>query len=560
MHKQQNIHTASSVLAALLRRTKRLEISVLRSSKKTTLIAALVLLFSFTACDQGFEEINRNPFAPTTTDIGPLFNQVISSMRLGWNEQFYLHNEKLYQVTQQASLTAETFQNINLGTEEVWSQYYTALAHIREIERRFEEYEGEQEALNNVKAQTKIILAYKTFRITDLFGDMPFSEAGKAFQGVENVRPGFDTQESIYKFLLEELAWAVENINLDPSATTAAGTPYVSYGNFDTFLKGDMRMWIKFANSLRLRHAVRMADKDPDYANPIIQQIIEDNALLIDDGEDVLMMPSEQNWLNQGLNWSFREHKKLRMGSTVWEELSESDAADGSGIFDPRAHLFFEPNNNREWAPFPQIPADTTPQAAGIPYQQHRDVSYDFKGPENIYSPLNYYLVRDERHVPELILTAAEVHFLLAEIYYRGLGVAANQSLAEGEYTSGVVASIEFWQDVMANSEAWVNKAPILSIGQIFAAVNHPRLSIFATNRDKLELIYAQRWLDAFRQPWEAFALLRRVGSVPRSGPSNAFLRFTYPPSEAEKNPENWQLQSIRMGGDQSDLPVWWIP
>ncbi|MFK7926376.1 MAG: SusD/RagB family nutrient-binding outer membrane lipoprotein [Bacteroidia bacterium] len=532
----------------------RTDTSVLRS------IALCFLLLSFSACDRDFDEINKNPFAPTTTDIGPLFNQAISTVRLGWNEQFYLHNEKLYQVTQQASLTAETFQNINLGTEEVWSNYYTALAHIREIERRFEAFGGEEEALNNVKAQTKILLAYKTFRITDLFGDMPFTEAGKAFQSVDNVRPAFDSQESIYKFLLEELAWAVENINLDITPTTVGGSPYVSYGDFDTFFEGDLRMWIKFANSLRLRHAVRMADKDPAYANPVIQQILEDNLLLIEDGEDVVMMPAAQNWLNRGLNWSFREHKKLRMGSTVWEELSETDAKDGSGIFDPRAYLFFEPNNAREWVPFPQLPADTTPQAAGIPYQQHRDVSYDFKGPENIYSPLNYYMVRDEKHVPEVILTAAEVHFLLAEIYYRGLGVAANPSFAEAEYTSGVVASIEFWQAVMVNSDAWVNKPSILSIGQIFAAVNHPKLSIFATTRDKLELIYAQRWLDAFRQPWEGFALLRRVGSVPRSGPENNFLRFTYPPSEAEKNPENWQIQASQMGGDQDDVPVWWIP
>ncbi|MEL6653506.1 MAG: SusD/RagB family nutrient-binding outer membrane lipoprotein, partial [Bacteroidota bacterium] len=491
-----------------------MQVNIIQKSLFRILLVLMILGMS--ACDRDFEEINRNPFAPTTAEIGPIFNQVVSSLRLGWNEQFYLHNEKLYQVTEQAALTAETFQNINLGTEEVWSQYYTALAHIRELENRLEAFEGEQEALNNIKAQTKILLAYKTFRITDLFGDMPFREAGRAFQSVDNVRPAFDTQESIYKFLLEELAWAVENINLDLEPTTASGAAYLSIGDFDTFLEGDLRRWVKFANSLRLRHAVRMAEKDPAYANPIIQAVLDDNALLIEEGEDVVMMPANQNWLNLGLNWSFREHKKLRMGSTIWERLSETDATDGSGIFDPRAYLFYETNNEVEWVAFPQVPSTTTPQAAGIPYQQHRDVSHAFKGAGNIYSPLNYYLVRDEKHVPEVLLTAAEVHFTKAEVYYRGLGVAANQSLAEAEYTSGVVASIEFWQDVMVNSEAWVNKPAVLSVGEVFAAVNHPRLSIFSTTEDKLELIYAQRWLDAFRQPWEAFALMRRVKSVPR--------------------------------------------
>ncbi|MCC6724185.1 MAG: hypothetical protein IT258_06705 [Saprospiraceae bacterium] len=59
-------------------------------------ILALTLLISaFASCTKDFEEMNRNPFSPTQTDIGPLFNTVVQSLRLGWNEQFYLHNETL---------------------------------------------------------------------------------------------------------------------------------------------------------------------------------------------------------------------------------------------------------------------------------------------------------------------------------------------------------------------------------------------------------------------------------------------------------------------------------
>ncbi|MEZ4774463.1 MAG: SusD/RagB family nutrient-binding outer membrane lipoprotein [Bacteroidia bacterium] len=517
----------------------------------------LVLL---TSCDAGFEDINKNPFSPTTTDIGPLFNTVVSSLQLGWNEQFYMHNEKLYQVTQQAALTAETFQNINIGTEEAWSQYYSALAHIREIERRMEDYSGDPEALNNVKAQLKIITAYKTFRMTDLFGDMPFFEAGKAFESVDFSRPAFDSQEEIYKFLLEELKWSVENINLEANPVTATGEAYLSLGSFDTFFRGSLHEWVKFANSLRLRHALRMADKDPAFAFPVIAEIIEGKLDLIDDGQDVLMKPADQNWLNLSVNWSFREHKKLRMGTTVWNWLSTSDDSTGSGIFDPRTKIFFDTNNDGKWKPFPQIPDPTTPQSGGIPYQQHRDVSYDFKGQGNIYSAFNYYLIRDEKDVPQIILTAAEVHFIKAEIYLRGLGVAQNTPLAESEYTSGVAASMKFWQDVMVNSAIWVNKPPVLSSGELFSRVNHNRISIFNPANDKLQLIYAQRWLDSFRQPWEAFSLLRRTNATPREGNANQFMRFKYPPSEAEKNPQNWATQAAKMGGDEHSTKVWWMP
>ena len=67
------------------------------------LLAGLILLIA--SCDKDFEEINRNPFAPTQTDIGPLFNTFVASLRLGWNEQFYVHNETLYGLTQQAAKT-----------------------------------------------------------------------------------------------------------------------------------------------------------------------------------------------------------------------------------------------------------------------------------------------------------------------------------------------------------------------------------------------------------------------------------------------------------------------
>ena len=520
--------------------------------------AILLLLLFSVACEKDFEEINKNPFNPTTTDIGPLFNNVVSTLRLGWNEQFYLHNESLYGITQQAALTAATFQNVNIGTEEVWSSYYRALAHVREIEQRLDDVEVEPETLNNVRATLKLVLAYKTFRITDLFGDMPFFNAGRGFEDLDFARPEFDTQEEIYKHLLEELKWVAENANTHPTPTTASGTSYLSFGDFDNLFQGDMWMVIKFANSLRLRHAMRMVEKDPAFATPIIKEILENDLPLLEDGENMGMLPKAQNWANLGVNWSFREHKKLRMGSNIWQLLSENDNADGSGIYDPRAYIFFEPNNAGEWASFPQIPDAETPQSGGIPYQRHRDNNYTIKGQANIYSPLNYYLIRDENNIPEIMMTAAEVHFLKAEAYLRGLGVAADEGEADGEYTLGVVASIQTWQTIMDNSEIWTNASPILSQGEIFGVVNHPRLSIF-TSENKLELIYAQRWLDAFRQPWEAYALARRTGMTPHEGDPISHFRFPYPPSEVENNPENWAAQLSKMGDDSPAVKVWWM-
>ncbi|MBK9016551.1 MAG: hypothetical protein IPM82_22130 [Saprospiraceae bacterium] len=61
---------------------------------------------------------------------------MVESLKLGWNEQFYLHNENIYGVTQLAAKTGVGFDNPNIGTEEVWNNYYKALAHIRAIEKK----------------------------------------------------------------------------------------------------------------------------------------------------------------------------------------------------------------------------------------------------------------------------------------------------------------------------------------------------------------------------------------------------------------------------------------
>ena len=524
-------------------------------------IFLLLLLCTTLSCTKDFAEINKNPFQPTQTDIGPLFNNVVAGLQLGWNEQLYMHNERLYDVTQLGVKFAVGFDNVTIGTEEIWNSTYRGLGQIREIERRIAEKAETQpsETLNNIRAQLKIITAYRIFRLTDLFGDVPFFEAGQGFQDLDRLRVEFDAQEDIYRFLLEELQWAEERIRPVAEAFTGDGTPYESLGTFDNLLGNDMLRWRKFGNSLRLRYALRMSEKDPAFAAPIIRDILENDLPLIEEGEDVVMLPSAQDWRNDGVHWSFREHKKLRMGTNIWRQLSATDAPDGSGIYDPRAYIFFETNNADEWVPFPQHADSDTPAEGGIPYQEHRDVTYNVKGQDNLYSPFNYYLVRDWLGIPEIMLTAAEVQFCKAEAYLRGIGVPADASEAEGTYTLGVVASLTFWQNIAQNSDFWENKPPLLTQGDIFAVVNHPEIEIFTTD-NKLERIYQQRWLDNFRQPWEAYALMRRSNyQTPLEGSPLQHFRFVYPPSEVENNPDEWAAQVQRMGADTELVKVWWM-
>jgi hypothetical protein len=176
--------------------------------------------------------------------------------------------------------------------------------------------------------------------------------------------------------LLDDLKWADENIDelaeVEPPLTTFRG--------FDLLFNGDMLKWKKLANSLRLRHALRMSEKEPELPVEIIKEILENDRpvfygydFITPKLESAALWPSAMGFKNESLNWSFREHNNLRMGSNIWQYLSVNDNIDGSGIFDPRAYIFFEGDNTNRWVPFPQLADASTPSSGGIPYGSHRD-------------------------------------------------------------------------------------------------------------------------------------------------------------------------------------------
>ncbi len=533
-------------------------------------IVLLLVVMLFTSCTKDFEEINTDPHGFTTASDGSLFNKVIESLQLGWNEQFYINNEILYKQTQQAALTKEAWGNLSIGTEEIWSNYYGALPEIRELENRFDSYD-DSPGIINMKAMLKITLAMKTFKVTDLFGDMPFTEAGYGFQDLNLLHPKFDKQRDIYLSLLDDLKWADENIN----DTTAIVEPFTTFRGFDKLFNGDMTKWRKLANSLRMRHAMRMVEKEPVLAGDIIKDIIENDRpvfygydFITPKLESACLWPAAMGFKNESVNWSFREHNNLRMGSNIWRQISSHDSTDGSGIFDPRAYIFFETDNTNRWRAFPQLPDLNTPSSGGIPYGSHRDQAgaFQVKGETCIYSPFNYFLIRDEDYIPIIIITGAEIHFIRAEAYFRGIGVGMDKDLADIEYMNGINSSVEWWMMVAENSKlpsSGMKFPDMISIPSNLSPASvlvHFGSWNAASDEEKLQFIYTQWWLDEFRQPWEAYALARRIGITPHDGDQISHYRLPYPPSEVEYNSANWAEAIANQGGDSPDYKIWWIP
>ena len=535
--------------------------------------------------------MNVDPFSPPGTTIEGLFNGVVGSLQQSMNEQFYLQNEIWYPETELGALTSESWGNSQIGTSELWTNYYLMLSNIRELEKRFDAY-GEEQADNavcdKVRAQLNIMKAYQTFKVTDVFGDMPYSQAARIWEDPASqatMKPEWDTQESIYKSLLEELVWSRDLLHAD-SVTTASGNDYYKLP-YDVLLNNDYTLWAEFANSLILRHGLRMYDKDPDYATPLLVEAY--NFIYsklsasggVATGGAICLWPSVlgTSW---DTNWSFREHKHLRMGETIWSCLSSTDDMDGSGIFDYRAYLFFDTSHKNDsfpdgaWRPYPQIRTLETPTEGGSPYAQSRDGSYTFKGPSCLFSPFNYYLTRDEKYVPQILVTYADVLFMKAEIEVRNIGGITPPLNADESIRSGVYQSFLFWTHIPQNTSRWtyfytpytnyIGNLDIWSYCNNMAA-NVMNYAVWmnpeydGSQEFYLKMIYEQRWLNLFRQPWEAWALARRTMATPTTT-NHAKLtsfRMEYPQKEIEYNYENYTKVLARMShGDTRQTKVWW--
>ena len=572
----------------------RLEVSKSKNriymKRNIFLIISTALLLA--SCTKNFEEMNQDPFSPTGTTIEALFNGVVSSMQQSMNEQFYLQNEIWYPETELGALTSEAWGNSQIGTSNVWSDYYLMLANIRELEKRFDAYDEEQgdpAICDKVRAQLNILKAYQTFKVTDIFGDMPYSQAGRIWDNASSqatMKPEWDTQESIYKSLLEDLVWSRDLLHAD-SITTANGNNYYRLP-YDVLLNNDYTLWSEFANSLILRHGLRMYDKEPEYATPLLVEAYNfiyskmNSSGGVATGGGICLWPSVlgTSW---DINWSFREHKHLRMGETIWSCLSSTDDMDGSGIFDYRTYLFFDTSHKTDsfpdgaWRPYPQIRTLETPTEGGSPYAQSRDGSYTFKGPSCLFSPFNYYLTRDEKYVPQIFVTYADVLFMKAEIEVRNIGGITPLLNADESIRSGVYQSFLFWTHMPQQTSRWTYFYPQYTnyIGNldIWAWSNNMAANVMnyavwmnpeydGSQEFYLKMIYQQRWLNLFRQPWEAWALARRTMATPTTT-NHAKLtsfRMEYPQKEIEYNYENYTAQLARMShGDTRQTKVWWM-
>ncbi|MEQ6119362.1 SusD/RagB family nutrient-binding outer membrane lipoprotein [Reichenbachiella sp. MALMAid0571] len=518
---------------------------------KKYIITVLSIALIITSCDDGFEEMNQDPFNPTETSLPPVFNSLTATMVKGWQEQTGLEYELMGLASQVTNPHANSGYLLANASNEIWENYYKYMSDARLFDRLVADY-SEAQKLDNLIAQKNIIHAYKTFKMVDYFGDIPYYDGAKATDGAEFFYPEYSDQKTVYMDMMQMLKDA------DANMVVGAGDDYASLATYDVLFGDDKTMWRKFANSIRLRQALRAYDADNTLASHV-SDILGGNLPLIEDGEDVEIDPVSLNLDLRGRIWAY-SGGFVRFGETMFDAMS--DGTDEADIFDPRLRLFSETNSSGNWAPMP-FGGGAVAEPAGNPNAENRWEDQANAGDYN-YSPINYWILTGRFSVPELVITAAEVHFLKAEAYAKGVGVATNMTKAREEYEAGIKSSIDYWFNMANFSKnfgddySWRNVPATPDAAAMTTMLTNPKVAW--VDADALELIYTQRWISHFRQVPQAWSLWRQTKMTPQTGGSEfIFNRVVYPQNEQDRNGDNYSAQVNEMGGDTKDVKVWWM-
>jgi hypothetical protein len=526
-------------------------------------VAAVIFLAAiFASCTKDFQKINATWNGSASATFPQIYQSILAQLNVTAENEGDDGTRWIYPITQQGAVYAKS--DYGFGGRGNWAGFYQNLAAVNQMFSMVTAQKADSVNYTNLVAMLKVLRAYQAIRLSNLYGDIPFSKAGQGLSGnTKDLTVPYDKQQVVYLSCLKDLTWAANNFSTNASQFSLGGSEFL--------LANNIPQWTAFANALRLRYALTIYDKDSQDAGPIIADALtklQANPLTVVVGLGQSNVPGISFSTR---SFSFNQECRLRMGSTMWNLMTSDDNdATGNSIFDPRCKIFFEANGNNQWVPYPQNP--TSPIIdGGDPYNKDRDKDWTADKVGNLYSDFNYYWSRDGNidgstgAIPDIFISPAEVDFMTAEAYAKGAGVAANMAAAQTAYEAGVTASITFWTSAAFNSSVWVVNKPASATpnpADITAVLTNPKVAFNSANA--LQLIYAQEWIDLIRQPWVAWDLMRRTGGLTPVDPTNpagytqnyaSFQRNQYPADEPQFNNANWRAATG--GSDLTSTKIW---
>ena len=478
------------------------------------------------ACTDDFEKINTPPTSVTTIDPGLVLSKVQKDAAFA--EGYEYPNNQFGSWIQQwaGGVLISSSRYVEQSDNSTWEGHYTLIRNISQIRNQVLKGLENDPAGRTKLAIAKIVEISIWQRLTDLFGDVPYSQTALGQEDV-NTKPVFDTQESIYKSLITDLDAATAQLNASDA----------SYGSADFYYKGDVAKWKKYANSLKLRLGMRIRYADAALAQKTVTEAM--GQPLMESNSDNAAIPTYNNATNANAHPVLNH---FLAGSPDLKYLADAFVTQLVSTNDPRLPRIAQPSVNSVKA--------GTPAYKGIGVALTDAILKTIIKDDYSTASTATFFNRDfSPAIPCIAMSFSDVSFYKAEAALEGWGATTAQ--AEGFYQAGVKAA-------MAQSPYNVTTVPASFDAQLsFTGL---------TKEQKLERIGTQKWIQLFGRSYEAFIEWRRMGYPalkpgPFAGSTNGTIprRTIYSSREALLNEANYKEASARLSkGDTYVSKVWW--
>lgn len=380
----------------------------------------------------------------------------------------------------------------------------------------------QKETYTQLGAIARILLDYQYFYVSDVYGSLPYSDAFKGRYSLE-FQVAFDNQQTIFNGIDADLKSAIQQIKSAPSGQ-------FSLGNYDQFYFGDATKWIKAANALRLRLAMRLMKRDAAKATAIIQEVLASPAAeLMSSNDDSWTFKAPPSYASGG-NWNPVGLKATK--ALVDFMLKTSD---------PRTRIFFTKNMyseenfnlaktqgligagatfvNQRYIGSYASPDSSADLAIRARYYTLRLIT---KGGNNLnldtLSDINPRLFQTAynggtgiQYFP--LITYADFLFMRAELAGRGTTTEDAATM----YTAAVTASLKYYGQMATAgkvldyyAEPGGTEVAAPTDAEIMAYLAQP--DVVYNPAKGLDMIASQSFLNFFKEPNEAWALMKRTG------------------------------------------------
>ncbi len=508
------------------------------------LMAGMMIVLG--SCTKKFEEINTDQNSIAT--IGPaelpfLFSKAQSTATNSqWNYQV-AQNLFADQYAQYFASTATYFPSDRLVIRMDWvgaafNPIYTeVMPQLQSIMEASDPGSAEY-------ALASVWWVYAFHKVTDYWGPIPYSQAGKP-----GVSVAYDAQDAIYDDFFKRLDAAVDVLK-----TKTSERPY---GSFDLIYGGDVPKWIKFAGTLRLRLALRISGVDPNRAKTEAEAAYADGVLTSSPEDDALIKRSVNGGDGNGLS-IMSDWNEFRMSASMESVLK--------GYDDPRLPVYF-------------LPAKTTGTYEGLrnglTSTQQTDPKNSADANSHVgarWSSTAFGGIATHLSTPQNVMATAEAYFLRAE------GALLNWNMggtAKELYEQGITNSMRQWgiTDQATISNYINSNATPVAPADFLNSPAMTNISVrfgsdLATQREQ---IATQKWLSLFPDGMEAWADYRRsryLKLYPVANSENPLItntstqwvrRIPFLLSERQSNAAEVEKAEALLGGDDTVLtPLWW--